>query len=87
MILLFGTRATEALLTMVHFVCDYCGVAAPQRVIKRTNKFTLFFVLPLFPISTNYFVECTNCGGITALTKEQATHGLEWAAARERRIA
>lgn len=79
MILLFGTRASSAILVIVHFVCNYCGKAAAQRVIKSTNRFTVFFI-PLFPLSTSYYVECTNCGGQTGLTREQADNALEWAA-------
>ena len=79
MFLLFGTRASEAVLVIVHFVCEFCGQAVPQRVVKHTNRFTLFFI-PLFSFGTNYFVECSNCGGSTGLTREQAEHGMEWAA-------
>jgi hypothetical protein len=80
-ILLFGTRASlEAMLT-VTFVCHFCGVAAPQQVYRRSTRFTLFF-LPLFTLSRKHFVECSNCGGTTELTAEQANHALDWAAAR-----
>jgi hypothetical protein len=79
MILLFGTKAYETLLTVVTFACRYCGMSAPQRVFKRATRFTLFFI-PLFTVSTKHFVECSNCAGTTALTAEQARHSLEWAA-------
>jgi hypothetical protein len=79
MILLFGTRASLALLAVVTFVCQHCGTAAEQHVYKRTLRFTLFFI-PLFPVSRGYYVECSHCGGTTALTEDQATHGVEWAA-------
>ena len=79
MFLLFGTRASEAILSVVAFVCGYCNTSAPQRVVKRVTKFTLFFI-PLFPVSTSYFVECTNCGGTTKLTREQADNSVVWAA-------
>lgn len=78
MILVFGTRASESLLVTVSFVCNYCRMAAPQEVFKRVTRFTLFF-LPLFPVSTSYFVRCSNCGGTTSLTRDQAHHSLEWA--------
>lgn len=79
MFLLFGTRASETVLTVVHFVCQFCGHAAPQRVMKRTNRFTLFFI-PLFSFGSSFLVECSNCGGATGLTRQQAEHGVEWAA-------
>jgi len=80
-ILLFGTRASETLLTVVAFVCGFCGRDVPQRVVKLVNRFTLFFV-PLFPVSTRHFVQCSNCGGTTALSREQADNAMAWAAAR-----
>ncbi len=54
---------------------------APQNVIKRSHRFTLFF-LPLFTFSTRYVNQCTNCGAETALTAEQAQHSLTWSAGR-----
>ena len=78
MFLLFGTRASEAILSVVTFVCGYCNTSAAQRVVKRVTKFTLFFI-PLFPVATSYFVTCTNCGGLTKLTREQADNSVAWA--------
>ena len=78
MFLIFGTRGYQTLLVLVSFICPHCGVDAHQRVSKVATKFTLFFV-PLFTVSTKHFVDCTNCGARTALTKEQAQHSLEWA--------
>ncbi|MFP7761628.1 zinc-ribbon domain-containing protein [Marisediminicola sp. LYQ85] len=79
MFLLFGTNARDTVLTIVHFVCGYCSKAVAQRVIKNTNRFTLFFI-PLFPVSTSYVNVCTNCGGVTKITKDQADNALQWAA-------
>jgi hypothetical protein len=81
MILLFGTKSYETLLTVVSFACRYCGMSVPQRVFKRATKFSLFFI-PLFTVSTSHFVECSNCAGTTALSAEQARHSIEWAASR-----
>lgn len=81
MLLIFGTRLSEAVINVVRFVCAYCGADAAQNVVKRTNRFTLFFV-PLFPVSTKYHNECSNCGGQTELTSAQAQHSLEWARSR-----
>jgi hypothetical protein len=80
-ILLFGTRAYFQEIVLVSFVCHFCGVAAPQQVYRRVNRFTLFF-LPLFTVSRKYFVECSNCGGATQLTEDQANHASQWAASR-----
>lgn len=81
MILLFGTTAKLEQMLLVSFICNFCGVHASQQVYRRVNRFTLFFV-PLFRVSTRYFVECSNCGGVTSLTREQAEHAQQWAASR-----
>lgn len=78
MFLLFGTRAYQALVNVVSFACTYCGTLSEQHVIKRSTKFTLFFI-PLFPVSTTYLNTCTHCGGSTRLTADQARHSMEWA--------
>jgi hypothetical protein len=76
--LLFGTRPVLTLLVVVTFRCDYCGRTVAQRVFRRANRFTLFF-LPLFTFSTSHFVECSNCGGTTSLTEAQARRSMETA--------
>lgn len=78
-ILIFGIRPTESVLVVVDFVCNYCHTAASQTVYKQMNRLSLFFI-PVFSVLTKYFVECSNCGGVTPLTREQAHHSLEWAA-------
>jgi len=75
MFILFGTRVSEQIVNVVSFVCGFCHTAARQNVVKSSNRFTLFFV-PLFSFSTRYYNECTNCHGITALTKAQVDHSL-----------
>lgn len=75
MFLLFGTRVSEQIVNVVTFVCGFCHTNAQQHVIRAANKFTLFFV-PLFAFSKRYYNECTNCGGHTALTREQVDHSL-----------
>lgn len=79
MLLIFGATPRERVLTRVTFVCEYCRTRAEQDVVESATKFSVFFI-PLFTVSRRYFVVCSNCGGMTALTREQATHGIEWAA-------
>jgi len=79
-ILIFGTRAYFEELTMLRFVCSYCRVNAPQRVYRRVNRFSLFFI-PLFTVSRKHFLECSNCGGTTQLTEDQARHAVSEAPA------
>lgn len=75
MLVIVGSRPSEVIINMVTFVCGYCYQQAAQNVIKRSNRVTLFFV-PLFSFSTRYSNQCTNCGGITELTAEQARNSL-----------
>lgn len=77
MLLIFGTRAYETLIVLIMMVCPNCHVEAQQQVTKVANKFTLFFI-PLFAVSTKYFVECSNCHALTPLSQEQAEHSAEW---------
>jgi hypothetical protein len=76
MFLLLGTRVSEQIVKVVMFLCAFCNQEAPQNVVKASNRFTLFFV-PLIPLSTKYYNECTNCGGTTPLTAAQVQHSLD----------
>ncbi len=75
---LFGTRPSVSETAIVRFVCHFCGIDAPQRVFKRSAKFTLFFV-PLFSFGTKHAVACTNCGATTELTSHQSRDAERWA--------
>jgi hypothetical protein len=78
MFLIFGVTPRERVLTVVAFVCEHCGTHATQHVIESASRLSIFFI-PLLALSRRYFVVCSNCGGTTALTKDQAMHGVEWA--------
>ena len=79
MFLLFGTHPSQSIVNTVTFDCNYCGQHATQNVVKVANKFTIFFI-PLFTFGKSFYVQCSNCGGVTDLTEAQANHSLEWAA-------
>ena len=81
MFLIFGNSISESLINVVAFICHFCGQNAPQNVMKRANRITLFFI-PLIPLSTKYHNRCTNCGGVTPLTAEQAKNSLAWSESR-----
>jgi hypothetical protein len=60
--LLFGLRTRDNVVSRRPMVCEVCGVHAAQALVKRSTKFTLFFV-PLFPVKrSTYYLECGNCG-------------------------
>jgi hypothetical protein len=60
--LLFGLRTKDKMVSGHAAVCEVCGVNAAQTLVKRSTKFTLFFV-PLFPVKpSTYYMVCGNCG-------------------------
>lgn len=59
MFLLFGFRARDNVVSRRPMVC---GVNVLQTLVKRSTKFTLFFI-PLFPVKrSTYYLKCGNCG-------------------------
>ncbi|GAA2589301.1 hypothetical protein GCM10010435_79840 [Winogradskya consettensis] len=61
MFLLFGLRSKDYLISVTTMICEVCGWNAPQTLIRRTTKFTLFFV-PLFPVRpSRQFLSCGHC--------------------------
>ena len=80
--IIFGFRGKVFQLAMVTFVCGNCSNQAAQALRKVVNKFTLFFI-PLFPVSTKYFTQCTFCGVENRLTKEQADQVLAMGALQQ----
>jgi len=71
MLLILGIRASQVLLATLVYVCDRCGQDAAHEVVKRTRKFTVFFV-PLFPVGTKYVDTCTFCGRTVEVPRERA---------------
>ena len=52
-------------------LCEVCGAHAAQTLIRRTTKFSLFFV-PLFPVRpARHFVACTHCGRLRGAAREE----------------
>lgn len=78
--IIFGTRATVRLLTILNFVCGRCGNPSAHRIEERVVKFTLFFI-PLFPIRPRRtYGTCTYCGLVTEIdkpTRERLLSGAE----------
>lgn len=69
--LIWGTRRYVYQLLMATLVCNNCHNPAAHALRKFTTKFTLFFI-PLFPITSSHQLQCTYCGSVTQLSKEQA---------------
>jgi zinc-ribbon family len=62
--LIFGLRSADKRLGSQVRPCEVCGATAAQVLIRRTTKFSLFFI-PLFPVKpATHYVQCTNCGSV-----------------------
>jgi hypothetical protein len=60
-LLIFGFKSSDRRLGAPVLICAYCGVSAAQVLIRRTTRFSLFFI-PLFQVRPpRYFMQCTNC--------------------------
>ena len=64
MFLIFGFKTADKRHGSQVRPCEICGVTAAQVLIRRTTKFSLFFI-SLFPVKpASYYVQCTNCGSV-----------------------
>jgi hypothetical protein len=60
--LIFGLKSADKRLGAHVRPCEICGATAAQVLIRRTTRFSLFFI-PLFPVKpASYYMQCTNCG-------------------------
>jgi hypothetical protein len=72
--LLFGLRTRESVVSRRPMVCEVCGVNAVQTLVKRSTKFTLFFI-PLFPVKpSTYYMDCGNCGSARRTDRRAADY-------------
>jgi hypothetical protein len=71
MLIIWGYRRYLQQLAMLTFLCGNCGNPAAHTLSRAVTKFTLFFI-PLFPISSKYFTQCTFCGASRKVGKEEA---------------
>ena len=66
MFLLFGFRTRDRVVSRRLMVCEVCGVNAGQALVKRSTKFTLFFV-PIARWKRQQFEVCGVCGTTVAV--------------------
>ncbi|MEV6306524.1 zinc-ribbon domain-containing protein [Actinoplanes sp. NPDC051861] len=58
---LFGLRTKDHMVGTRMMTCEVCGWEALQSVLRRSTKFTLFFI-PLFPVkASRHFLVCGHC--------------------------
>ncbi|WP_043442158.1 MULTISPECIES: zinc-ribbon domain-containing protein [Arthrobacter] len=66
MFFLFGLTTREHLQSTHSASCRYCGRFAPQQVIQRRTKISVFFI-PLLTVKKTRLQACTNCGGTSRI--------------------
>ncbi len=69
--LIFGLSAKQILMATLFYVCETCGNEAAHQLVRRTNRFTLFFI-PLFPVSSRYLDTCVACGRSIEVPRDRA---------------
>ena len=69
--LIFGLSVSEDLLSTLIYTCENCGNSAAHRLIRRTRKFSFFFI-PLFPVGSTYVDTCTACGRVIEVSRDRA---------------
>jgi len=69
--LIFGFSAKQILMATLFYVCETCGNQAAHQLVKRTNRFTLFFI-PLFSVSSRYVDTCTACARSIDVPRDRA---------------
>ncbi|MFE7742980.1 zinc-ribbon domain-containing protein [Nocardia sp. NPDC057455] len=68
--LIFGWQTRVHTLAIITLICGHCGNPAAHALRKVVTKFEFFFI-PLFPISTKHYLECTWCGASFPVAKPQ----------------
>ncbi|MGV0109038.1 zinc-ribbon domain-containing protein [Arthrobacter sp. CP30] len=67
MFFLFGLAMREQLRFTRSASCRYCGQFAPQQVVQRKTRLSVFFV-PLLTLKRTRLQVCTNCGGTSRIS-------------------
>ncbi|WDF33134.1 hypothetical protein PTW37_14995 [Arthrobacter agilis] len=67
MFFLFGLTTREQLQFTGQSSCRYCGQFAPQQVVQRKTKLSVF-VIPLLTLKRTRLQRCTRCGGTSRIS-------------------
>jgi hypothetical protein len=79
MFLIWGFRTRAKVLARLLLVCHACAKPAAQTVYQRVRWFTLFLI-PVIPFSRKHLMQCSLCGMVSEITKEDAARLVEAAA-------
>jgi hypothetical protein len=70
MLVIFGLSRKERQLATVALACGRCGNVG-QALIRRSTRFTLFFV-PVLPLRSQRELRCGWCGATRRLSRDEA---------------
>ncbi|MBO0849731.1 MAG: zinc-ribbon domain-containing protein, partial [Pseudonocardia sp.] len=65
--IIFGFRRYLEQLAMLTLTCSHCHTSGAHPLSRAVTKFSLFFI-PLFPVRSEYLVQCTCCGATSRLS-------------------
>ena len=69
--LIIGLSVSEDLLSTLIYICEICGNSGAHQLIKRSRRFSLFFI-PLFTVGATYVDSCTACGRVIEVSRDRA---------------
>ena len=72
MLLIFGIRTLTDLVATPSYSCERCGRYARHQVLCERRRLSLFFIPVLTLGRPRYLDECTACGRVRYVSREQA---------------
>jgi hypothetical protein len=67
----WGSRRRVQQLMTVSMSCKNCQRSTVHNLRRAQKKFTLYFV-PIAPMSTQHYLQCSLCGAASEITKDRA---------------
>jgi len=72
MFIIWGTHTYKKLIGAAKTVnCGHCNNVVTFQILRARTWFTLFWI-PIFPVSSKYFILCPICGSGIQVKKDQA---------------
>lgn len=72
MLVIFGLSRRERVLAALPRPCGHCGHGGPQALVRRSRRFTLFFV-PILPLGSRHEVVCRWCTASARVSRDEAS--------------
>lgn len=73
MLIIWGTKGIEKILgfSKQPYRCNHCNNVNHYKILRRRTWFTLFWI-PIFPVSSKYFITCPICNYGAQIKKDEA---------------